>query len=109
MPEARRIVREHLGAPCPEVQLCVSELPTNTITHLGDGTPVTLRLSRTSAGEVRLEVTDPDPHSWLVLRHSSADDETGRGLLLLDAVTRRWGVDPVPGGKTVWRELPARP
>ncbi|KUM74805.1 ATP-binding protein [Streptomyces curacoi] len=109
VPEARRTVREHLGVPCPEVQLCASELLTNVITHLGEGTPVTMSLSRTETGDVRLAVTDPDPHAWLVLRRPGADDETGRGLLLLDAVARRWGVDRTPGGKTVWCELPARP
>ncbi|MEU9880181.1 ATP-binding protein [Streptomyces phaeochromogenes] len=104
VPEVRRAVREHLGVPCPEVQLCVSELLTNVIVHLGEGTPVSLRLVRIR-GRTRLEVTDPEPHSWLVLRRSAPDDETGRGLLLLDAVALRWGVDQGPGGKTVWCEL----
>ncbi|MFI9587403.1 ATP-binding protein [Streptomyces sp. NPDC052236] len=30
--------------------------------------------------------------------------EGGRGLLLVDAVTDRWGTVPLPGGKTVWFE-----
>ncbi|WP_067017944.1 ATP-binding protein [Streptomyces dysideae] len=105
VPEARHAVREHLGIPCPDVQLCVSELLTNVITHLGEGTPVTLRLTRTPAGAVRLEVTDPDVHAWLVLRHPSGDDETGRGLLLLDALALRWGVEQASGGKTIWCEI----
>jgi hypothetical protein len=97
-------VREHLGVPCPEVQLCVSELLTNVIDQLGEGTPVPLRLSRTEDDHVRLEVTDPDPHAWLVLRHSPTDDETGRGLFLLDAVALRWSVEGAPDGKAVWCE-----
>ncbi|MFJ7076019.1 ATP-binding protein [Streptomyces sp. NPDC098781] len=106
VPEVRRAVREHLGTPCPEVQLCVSELITNVITHVGEGTPVTVRLFRTVCGSTRLEVTDPEAHTWLIARVPDADDETGRGLLLLDAVTRRWGVWLTPRGKTVWCELP---
>ncbi|WP_282700810.1 ATP-binding protein [Streptomyces sp. CC219B] len=106
VPEARRAVRAHLDAPCPDVQLCVSELLTNVLRHLGEGTAVTLRLARTPDGGIRLEVTDPDPHAWLILRQPLADDETGRGLLLLDAVARRWGVRLTPTGKTVWCELP---
>jgi hypothetical protein len=47
VPEARRAVREHLGAPCPDLQLCAGELLTNVIDHLGEGTPVTLRLAPT--------------------------------------------------------------
>jgi hypothetical protein len=33
------------------------------------------------------------------------DDESGRGLVLLDAVALRWGVEPEAAGKTVWCEL----
>jgi anti-sigma regulatory factor (Ser/Thr protein kinase) len=102
--EVRRAVREHLGAPCPEVQLCASELLSNVIRHVGEGTLVTVRLLRTSDGLVRLEVSDPDAHAWLVARHPGEDDESGRGLLLLDAVARRWGVRLTPTGKTVWCE-----
>ncbi|MEW1643206.1 MULTISPECIES: ATP-binding protein [unclassified Streptomyces] len=104
VPEARRAVRDHLGVPCPEVQLCVSELLTNVIKHLGEGTPVTLRLTRTG-GRVRVSVSDPEPYAWLVVRDAGPDDENGRGLLLLDALAVRWGVEQGPRGKTVWCEL----
>jgi hypothetical protein len=106
VPEVRHAVREHLNSPCPEVQLCVSELLTNVIDHVGEGTPVTVRLARTPDGRIRLDVTDPEPHAWLIMRHPGTGDETGRGLLLLDALTRRWGVWLTPAGKTVWCELP---
>ncbi|WP_327317360.1 ATP-binding protein [Streptomyces sp. NBC_01235] len=106
VPEARQAVREHLGGvTCPEVQLCVSELLTNVITHVGEGTPVTVRLFRSPDGRTRVEVTDPDAHTWLIARRPAEDDENGRGLLLLDAITRRWGVWLTPAGKTVWCEL----
>ncbi|WP_225836109.1 ATP-binding protein [Streptomyces sp. NK08204] len=106
VPEVRRSVREHLGGPCPEVQLCVSELLANVIRHLGEGTAVTVRVARMGGGRTRLEVTDPDAHAWLVRRRPGADEESGRGLLLVDAVALRWGVEHCPGGKTVWCELP---
>jgi hypothetical protein len=69
----------------------VSELLTNVIAHLGEGTPMTVHPFRTPDGRTRLEVTDPDPHAWLITRHPDEDDETGRSLLLLGAVARRWG------------------
>lgn len=97
VPEARRAVREHLGLPCPDVLLCVSELLTNVINHVGEGTPVVLRLVRGDGGGPRVEVTDPDAHAWLVRRRPGTDEETGRGLLLLDAVAGRWGVEPGGG------------
>lgn len=105
VPEARRAVREHLGVPCPEVQLCVSELLTNVIRHLGEGTPVTLAVTHTD-GRTRIAVTDPEPYAWLVVRAAGPEDENGRGLVLLDALATRWGVEQGPEGKTVWCELP---
>ncbi|MET9351420.1 ATP-binding protein [Streptomyces sp. NPDC006617] len=104
VPEVRRRVREYLGSPCPDIQLCVSELLTNVIDHVGEGAPVTLRLSRTR-DHVRLEVTDPEPHAWLAPRRPGETEEGGRGLLLLDAVSLRWGVEQGRCGKTVWCEV----
>ncbi|MFP3991738.1 ATP-binding protein [Streptomyces sp. E11-3] len=106
VPEARRALREHLGGPCPEVQLCLSELLANVIAHVGEGTPVSVRVTSAQSGRTRVEVSDPEPHAWLVLRHPAADDEAGRGLLLLDALALRWGVEQRADGKTVWCELP---
>lgn len=108
VPVARHAVREHLGAPCPELQLCVSELLANVIRHVGEDAPVTLRLTPAPPGRVRLEVSDPDPHTWLVVRRPAPDDEAGRGLLLLDAVAARWGVRQDAAGKTVWCEVDVR-
>ncbi|MFH8973321.1 ATP-binding protein [Streptomyces sp. NPDC017890] len=104
VPEVRRHVREYLGSPCPDVQLCVSELLTNVIDHVGEGTPVALRLTR-RRDCVRLEVTDLAPHARLVPRRALDDDESGRGLLLLAAVALRWGVEQGRCGKTVWCEV----
>jgi signal transduction histidine kinase len=87
------------GALCDygaDLQLCVSELLTNVIRHVGEGTPVTVRVS-CGGGRTRLEVTDPDPRALPVLcATATADDESGRGLALLDALTLRWGVGQGP-------------
>ncbi|WP_347105223.1 ATP-binding protein [Streptomyces sp. CB03238] len=56
----RRVLREHVGAPCADLQLCVSELVGNVIAHVGEGTPVTVRVGGTVQGRTRVEVTDPD-------------------------------------------------
>ncbi|GGW64623.1 ATP-binding protein [Streptomyces griseoloalbus] len=101
----RRALREY-GT---DVQLCASELVTNVVQHLGEGVPVTVRVLRDIDGRTRLEVTDPDPRALPVLRAAVADeDESGRGLALLDALTLRWGVAQGSDGKTVWCELGAR-
>ncbi|GHH90050.1 ATP-binding protein [Streptomyces capillispiralis] len=102
-------VRRALRAYGTDVQLCASELVTNVIQHLGEGVPVTVRVLRDGDGRTRLEVTDPDPRALPVLRAAVADeDESGRGLALLEALTLRWGVAQGPDGKTVWCELAAR-
>ncbi|MFD7691373.1 ATP-binding protein [Streptomyces sp. NPDC059781] len=102
----RRALRDY-GA---DVQLCASELVTNVIQHLGEGVPVTVRVSRDDGGRTRLEVTDPDPRVLPVLRADvDVDAESGRGLALLDALALRWGVTHGSGGKTVWCEIGAEP
>jgi anti-sigma regulatory factor (Ser/Thr protein kinase) len=86
------------------MQLCVTELVGNVIRHVGEGVPVRVRVSR-AGDRTRVEVNDPDPCGLPALRHARADDETGRGLVLLDAVALRWGVERREPGKTVWCEL----
>ncbi|WP_328829070.1 ATP-binding protein, partial [Streptomyces ureilyticus] len=87
VPDLRRTVRRHLGAPCADVQLCVTELVANVVRHVGEGTPVRVRVERTDGGRIRVEVADPEPHSLPVLVCATGEDESGRGLALLDAVT----------------------
>ncbi|MEV6080424.1 ATP-binding protein [Streptomyces sp. NPDC052069] len=111
VPEVRRTLRECCGgADSPDLLLCVSELLANVIVHLGEGTPVTLRVSGTRSGRVRVELSDPEPGAWPALRAAADGEESGRGLTLVDALALRWGVERRPYGKTVWCELgaPAR-
>ena len=67
------------------------------------------RSSSTSAAcagdRTRVEVTDPDPRALPVLLRATSDDERGRGLALLEAVSLRWGVRQEIDCKTVWCEL----
>ncbi|MEU1318529.1 ATP-binding protein [Streptomyces tibetensis] len=104
VPGLRRMLRACLGAPCADVQLCVTELVGNVIRHVGEGTRVRVRASR-NADRIRVEVSDPAPRARLLPRHATADDETGRGLALLDAMALRWGVDQGEASKSVWCEI----
>ncbi|WP_350309767.1 ATP-binding protein [Streptomyces yunnanensis] len=103
----RQVVRTHLGASWScEVELCVSELVSNVIRHVGDGTTVTVHVATTEDGRrTRIEVTDPDPRALPVLLRAGVDDESGRGIALLDAVALRWGVRQGAVSKTVWCEV----
>ena len=85
------------------LQVLTSEVVTNAINHGGDD--IVLRASL-EPGEARVEVLDTSPR---VPRLGSADldAESGRGLLLLEALSRAWGVRRLPGepGKAVWFTL----
>ncbi|GGO56904.1 hypothetical protein GCM10012287_51550 [Streptomyces daqingensis] len=111
--EALAPVRRRVGAwfelwgmpePAGTARLCVSELLTNVIVHVGPGTPVMLHASM-AGPRPRLSLTDPLPGPLPLPRLPGADAESGRGLLLLDALALRWGVDQHGAGKTVWCEL----
>jgi hypothetical protein len=101
VPEVRRLLRRH-GV---DVMLCVTELLTNVVDHVGEGTDVTVRVLGMPDGRTRVEVTDPDPRALPVLRRASPADESGRGLAVLDALALRWGVVRAAGHKTVWCEV----
>lgn len=107
VPKVRRAVREYLGVPCPDAQLCVTELVSNVVRHVGEGTPVRVRVARAPAGRIRVEVADPDPRALPTRLEAAAEDEYGRGLALLDAVALRWGVARRGEDKTVWCEVGA--
>lgn len=86
-------------------QICVSELVSNVIQHVGEGTPTTLRVEFNKS-HLRLEVEDPDPRALPTLLAASTVLESGRGMALVDAVTdHRWGVSLRGDGKVVWCEL----
>ncbi|MEU6224859.1 ATP-binding protein [Streptomyces sp. NPDC047042] len=109
VPELRRAVREWLGEVCEpvggDVELCVTELVGNVIRHVGEGTPVSVRVARVDGARIRVAVSDPDPRALPVLLSATAADESGRGLGLLGALAVRWGVEVEAVGKTVWCEL----
>ncbi|MCX5397201.1 ATP-binding protein [Streptomyces sp. NBC_00102] len=79
-----------------DVAVVVSELVTNAIEH-GHGA-VGFRLSLTGEG-LLLEVVDGNP-APARLRPAAADDEHGRGLLLVSCLAADWGVSE--DGRTTW-------
>ncbi|MDT0305840.1 ATP-binding protein [Streptomyces sp. DSM 44917] len=91
-------------------ELVISELVTNVVLHT-DSRTVVCRLDGTGH-RLRIEVADEGPGLPAVpARAASADAraEHGRGLMLLDALTARWGVhSPAAPGCTVWAELHPR-
>ncbi|MCU1599471.1 MAG: hypothetical protein JWO22_180 [Frankiales bacterium] len=106
VPVARRHVREVLH-PSPvreDVELVVTELVTNAVLHAPAGV-VRLRVLEVE-GAVRVEVEDTG-HGMPVAVRESSEAMTGRGLALVAALSRAWGVEGgADGHKVVWAEVP---
>jgi anti-sigma regulatory factor (Ser/Thr protein kinase) len=77
--------------------LAVSELVTNALRH-GQGDSVGLRVTR-SDDELRIEVTDGNS-TPARLSEAGEAAENGRGLLLIAALAKEWGVSP--DGRMTW-------
>ncbi|MGR4849624.1 ATP-binding protein [Streptomyces sp. LARHCF252] len=97
------------------VALIVAELAANAVTHgRVPGRDFELRLTLVTGG-VRIEVSDARAGSHLPGPREAHPpcplDESGRGLLLVDALADRWEVLRRQPGKTVRAEvdLPATP
>ncbi|MFC7899398.1 ATP-binding protein [Streptomyces griseoincarnatus] len=90
------------------VQLCVSELVSNIVTHVGAGTPASLALS-TGGERLRVEVHDPDSRALPTLVDAEADAEGGRGMALVAALADRWGVQVCEDHKVTWCEMVTGP
>jgi anti-sigma regulatory factor (Ser/Thr protein kinase) len=89
------------------VELLVSELVTNAVVHARSQVEVSVSIS---ADLVRVAVFDSSRQPPL-RRAPGHDGESGRGLLMLEALSSAWGIEFAPGGKSVWfevkNELPA--
>ncbi|WP_404190739.1 ATP-binding protein [Streptomyces tauricus] len=99
----------HLDDLADHAALIITELIANASRH----TPcpeIRLTVGRPSSTRLRVGVVDREPSRLPVLSQVTDDDESGRGLLLVDAVADRWGydlhgADRRPWGKEVWAEL----
>ena len=117
VPWARRVLRQalsewELDGLCDTALLLVSELVTNAVKATGGRGPgqergwrdligLTLEITDTC---LLMEVWDADPHPP-VLRDADLAAEGGRGLLIVETLSSKWGQEPAAGGKTVWCEL----
>ena len=97
-------------------RLLVSELATNTLPRgrRYEATPATYRSQdgvgyfllrlKCRAGWLYISVRDGDPNPP-VLQRPAATSESGRGLLLVSELSRRWGFDFDGPYKTVWCQV----
>ncbi|MET8980951.1 ATP-binding protein [Streptomyces sp. NPDC004539] len=86
------------------VELLASEVIANAVLYSGATCNVSVTRSLKC---VRVEVTDTNPLLPTV-SEAGPDDESGRGLLLVDTLADAWGTEPNSSGKTTWFELRAQ-
>ncbi|WP_409237593.1 ATP-binding protein [Streptomyces sp. PA5.6] len=111
--QARRLMRTQLDGwavrdddACDAAALVLSELVTNAVVHTASRR-IICELCADSE-KLRIAVRDEGCGSGMPRPvHRGADDEHGRGLLLVDAVSSAWGVHEAGPdiGRTVWAEL----
>ncbi|AUG79164.1 phosphoserine phosphatase RsbU [Kitasatospora sp. MMS16-BH015] len=104
--EARGFLAEALTAwgcahRADDACLLLSELLTNSVRHARG--PIGLRLHRT-ADELTVEISDHSPERPHP-RLATDEEESGRGLIIVDTLAESWGVRPNGTGKTTWFTL----
>jgi len=81
--------------------LVASELATNALRYASSPFRVTLERGD---GSVRISVEDLADRRPTLCRPTH-DATGGRGVFIVDDVSREWGFEPLPQGKVVWAEL----
>ena len=103
---ARRLAvewAERTGCDADDAALLVTELASNALRHGGPG--VDLWVRPCAGGGLRVELIDGRADALPRLRRPEADEEGGRGLLIVAALARDWGTGRLSAGKCVWFEL----
>lgn len=103
----RRFGGSLTGRTLEDTRLLVTELVSNSLRHgaMRNGDRVSLRAS-VADGLVRIEVADPGRNGPVQMREPGAQ-EGGYGLLMVQRLSRRWGVER-DGETVVWFEMAAR-
>lgn len=86
-------------------QLLTSELVTNALRYGGPPLRVSLNCDSVT---LRVTVADGTPEGPR-LKDPGPDAESGRGMILVEAMASLWGVEPYLVGKGVWFEFPCAP
>ncbi|WP_329137343.1 ATP-binding protein [Streptomyces sp. NBC_01476] len=87
-----------------DVELLTGEVVANAVKHTGSPCAVYVHWT---GDRVRVEVTDVDPRLPEPADFGQ-EQETGRGLYLVDSLAADWGSKAGPTGKVVWFEVGPR-
>ena len=100
----RSFVREmasQSGADPDVAALLASELAANAVVHANSVFEVRVR---TDGDVFRVEIVNDAPEMIAALKEPS--EESGRGLHIVDALSKHWGTEAYDHEKAVWFELP---
>jgi anti-sigma regulatory factor (Ser/Thr protein kinase) len=89
---------------CDTALLVVSELFTNAVTHTTSD--VIVCVLRDEGDRLRVEVEDQACGAGSSYIRRTPDEERGRGLLLINALSLSWGVQDTRDGRAVWADVP---
>ncbi|WP_327175745.1 ATP-binding protein [Streptomyces sp. NBC_01335] len=96
---AERLARWGVGSgSSADAVLIVSELLSNAMLY-GQSNEIGVSVS-SSPRETRIEVDDRTPGTWPARACTTDEDENGRGLLLVKALSDAWGIGR--NGALVW-------
>ncbi|QKW02626.1 ATP-binding protein [Streptomyces sp. NA02536] len=113
LPEEVAHVRHFIAAllqeqgPVDDAVLVVSELATNAVRHTLSGSVGGWFLVVIGLGDdlVRIEVVDQGGDRVPHLCDATGQEEGGRGLQMIAACAKDWGVKTWPEGRSVWADL----
>jgi anti-sigma regulatory factor (Ser/Thr protein kinase) len=85
--------------------LALSELVTNVVRHarVADDEPIDIVIA-TIGDRIRIEVQQPTRLAERAVRQVPLRETGGMGLMIVERVSERWGMDPGPPGR-VWFEI----
>ena len=87
------------------IELLATEAITNAVVHGPRAGTVEVTVDQRGPN-LRVGVRDSSD-AWPVLRDPASGELSGRGVLLIDRLSRAWGVQTHRGGgKTVWFDVP---
>ncbi|SFC28710.1 Anti-sigma regulatory factor (Ser/Thr protein kinase) [Nocardioides terrae] len=105
---ARRVVTSALrarglsGPELSDAEIILGELAANAARHAR--TPFSVSLAMED-GRIVVAVRDDSDELPVVAEPRTDQDASGRGLHLVAALARSWGIEPRDSGKLVWAEL----
>jgi anti-sigma regulatory factor (Ser/Thr protein kinase) len=111
----RRLVSDLIAAHIYDSAICdialvISELFSNALRHAAPLPGSTIRIAwRIDADSVQVSVSDGGGPTAPELGEPTQAATGGRGLRIVEKLSRRWGTSAGDEGTTVWAEVPVRP